>query len=190
MLLEKFKTCLPTEMKMYLEEQKVTNLQQAAVRSDDYSLTHRSSFGKAGQSDKQRTSNDISNKGALPSNIAGRLNKFPSGPACFYCKKRGHVMSECRSLERKNQKSLKPDLLIKSESPNSSRYLDMKADDRDVARSYAPFVSKGLVSFVDQPAKSPIRILQDTGATQSLILESVLPSSKVPLMVAVSYFQE
>jgi len=53
MLLEEFKTCLPTEMKMYLEEQKATTLQQAAVRSDDYSLTHRSSFGKAGQSDRR-----------------------------------------------------------------------------------------------------------------------------------------
>jgi len=43
---------------MYLEEQKVTTLQQAAVRSDDYSLTHRSSFRKTRQCDKQRTSND------------------------------------------------------------------------------------------------------------------------------------
>jgi len=129
------------------------------VRSDDYSLTHISSFRKAGQSDKQRTSDDIGNNRALPSNIAGRSNRFPSGPACFYCKKRKHVMSECHSLKRKNQKLLKPDLLIKSESPNSSRHFDMKADDRGVARSYAPFVSKGLVSPVDQPAKFPIRIL-------------------------------
>jgi len=68
-------------------------------------------------------------------------------------------MSECRSLERKNQKLFKPDLLIKSESLNRSGHLDMKADDIDVARSCGPFVSKGLVSLVDQQVKSPIRIL-------------------------------
>jgi len=68
-------------------------------------------------------------------------------------------MSECCSLERNNQKSLKPNLLMKLESLNSARHLDMKADERDVARSYAPFVCKGLVSLVDQQVKSSIRIL-------------------------------
>ena len=164
-------------MKTYLEEQKVTTLQHAAVRSDDYSLTHRSSFGKAGQSDRLRTSIDFGNKGVLLSSNSGRPNRFPSSSTCFYCKKRGHVMSECHSLEKKNQKSLKPYLLIKSESLNSARHLNMKADDVDVARSYAPFVSKGLVSLVDQQVKSPVLILRDTGATQSLILEGVLPFS-------------
>jgi len=66
-------------------------------------------------------------------------------------------------------KSPKPDLLIRSQSLNSSRRLDVKENNGEVAKSYAPFVSKGLVSLVGQPVKSPIRILRDTGATQSLI---------------------
>ena len=46
MLLEKFKNCLPSEVKIYIEEQKTATLCQAAVQSDDYSLTHKTSFGK------------------------------------------------------------------------------------------------------------------------------------------------
>ena len=44
MLLEEFKTCLPAEIKTYLDEQKVDTLHQAAIRADDYSLTHKTAF--------------------------------------------------------------------------------------------------------------------------------------------------
>jgi len=43
MLLEEFNNCLLADIKMYLEEQKLTML---AISSDDYSLTHQSSFGR------------------------------------------------------------------------------------------------------------------------------------------------
>jgi len=38
-LLEDFKDCLPTEIKTYLDEQRVDSLHQAATRADDYALT-------------------------------------------------------------------------------------------------------------------------------------------------------
>ena len=44
LLVEEFKTCLQSDVKMYLNEQKADNLHQAAVLADDYSLTHRSAF--------------------------------------------------------------------------------------------------------------------------------------------------
>ena len=43
-LVEEFMSCLPDNVKTYIEEQKADNLQQAATLADDYSLTHRSSF--------------------------------------------------------------------------------------------------------------------------------------------------
>ena len=46
MLLEEFKNCLPSEVKTYIEEQKTATLRQAIVQSDDYLLTHKTSFGK------------------------------------------------------------------------------------------------------------------------------------------------
>ena len=43
-LLEEFKKCvrIPTPIKTYLEEQKVDDLQRAAILADDYKLTHKS----------------------------------------------------------------------------------------------------------------------------------------------------
>ena len=45
MLLEDFKSCLPSGIKTHLDEQKAY-LYQAAVWADDYTLTHKASFKK------------------------------------------------------------------------------------------------------------------------------------------------
>jgi len=90
LLLEEFKKCLPNEIKTYLEEQKTNTLQQAAVRSDDYSLTHKVCFVKnlSQRGDKNSDVNDPTFRG--PAYDQGR-SRFPSGPTCYYCKKKGHV---------------------------------------------------------------------------------------------------
>ena len=49
--------------------------------------------------------------------------------------------------------------------------------DDDVANLYAPFLSHVSVSLVGQLAKILIKMLRNTGATQTLILDSVLPFS-------------
>jgi len=41
--------------------------------------------------------------------------------------------------------------------------------------TYLPFVSEGLVSLTEDDATVPIQILRNTGATQSLLLQDVLP---------------
>ena len=43
-LLEEFKSCLPDNIKTYIEEQKADSLKIPPTLADDYSLTHRSSF--------------------------------------------------------------------------------------------------------------------------------------------------
>ena len=167
--LEEFKNCLPNEIKTYLEEQKMTTLHQAAVRSDDYSLRHRSSSGRASQSDdKAKKPVDLN-----PDQGSDRRTAtFPSGPTCFYCKKKGHVMAECRALDRKNHRTSKPDMLFRQavSSLDNSIQCDRNVED-DVERSYAQFVSEGSVYLVGQSIRTPIKILRNTGATQSLILE-------------------
>ena len=45
MLLEDFKSCLPSEIKTHLDEQKA-DLHQSAVWEDDYTLTHKVSSKK------------------------------------------------------------------------------------------------------------------------------------------------
>jgi len=44
---------------------------------------------------------------------------------------------------------------------------------------YKPFVSDGLVSLVGEESEAePVHVLRDTGASQSLLLEKVLPLSE------------
>ncbi|XP_062382811.1 uncharacterized protein LOC134070456 isoform X1 [Sardina pilchardus] len=49
----------------------------------------------------------------------------------------------------------------------------IKADVND----YSPFITDGFVSLVGRSAKVPVKILRDTGASESFLLESVLPFS-------------
>ena len=48
----------------------------------------------------------------------------------------------------------------------------------DYMEDYKPFMSEGFVSIDDNTAPKPIRILRDTGASQFLLLEGVLPLSE------------
>jgi len=103
---------------MYLDEQKADSLHQAAVLADDYSLTHKTTFPSKPEQPGARSSvsdNKNSEMGRRSPPITrsrnqgqGRGSHFDSscglagGPVCFYCKKHGHIMAECRTLEKKN----------------------------------------------------------------------------------------
>ncbi len=47
----------------------------------------------------------------------------------------------------------------------------------DYLSTYAPFITEGRVSLLDGSVEVPIKILRDTGAVDSFILESILPFS-------------
>jgi len=187
LLLEEFKKCLPNEIKTYLEEQKTNTLQQAAVRSDDYSLMHKTSFAKTFPQPGDKKPSDTSNPKSRGLSHDQRP-RFPSGPTCYYCKKKGHVMAECHALERKNQRQPKPGLLVKQVPANVKLPNPQLAN--HVAKSYAPFLSQGSVSLVGQSSGAPITMLRDTGAMQTLLLENVLPFQRGRLLVVVYSFKE
>lgn len=48
--------------------------------------------------------------------------------------------------------------------------------------SYAPFITDGFVSLSDSMDKVPVKILQDTGSSESFVLESALPFSAASSM--------
>ena len=112
-LLEEFKSCLPVEIQTYLDEQKVDTLHQTSVHADDYSLMLKVVIGTSHPWPFDHI--DKRPKGSAPSNVHGsgqpiprdrmggaNVNnpRLPADPTCFYCKKKGHIMSECRALER------------------------------------------------------------------------------------------
>ena len=86
-------------------------------------------------------------------------------------------MSECRALEKKNQR-VEPGLVIAQRTTDKADFRnETKKLSTPESTALSPFVSKGLVCLEGSKEKVPINILRDTGATQSLILSSVLPFS-------------
>ena len=110
-----------------------------------------------------------------------------SQPICNYCKQSGHTVSDCPVLkrEREKQEGLKPTGLtslqltpqscVKDQNPVQAKVTEIDS----VMEIYEPFLLDGFVSLNSDFAQSPpITILQDTGASQSLILADTLPFSE------------
>ena len=108
-----------------------------------------------------------------------RSHNLQSAPVCHYCKRRGHVMSECWALERKEKNKHKATLVVKKAEPARSATTETDRSPLRVSSTdYEPFISQGLVSLVGEEAQAQtIRVLRDTGASQSLLLEGVLSLS-------------
>jgi len=104
MLLEEFKNCLSERVVTYLNEQKVTNLSQAAVLADEFVLTHKSVF----------VSTHFDKRLSLPApqNLSPRvkvdISQHKEMRECFYCHKTGHVIADCLTLQRKQSGPPKP----------------------------------------------------------------------------------
>ena len=89
-----------------------------------------------------------------------------SGLVCVYCKRQGHLLSECWALEKKDKK--KGNTLVTT-SGHSSRKVAAKTPD-----TFKPFISQGSVSIDENGVEKSKQILCDTGASQSLLAEGVL----------------
>ncbi|XP_023180999.1 uncharacterized protein LOC111605866 [Xiphophorus maculatus] len=164
-LLEDFKKCIPDRVVVYLNEQKVTTLASAAVLADEYALTHKSSF----------TLNEKSHIGSVPQSQMVKTTVPKESRECFYCHKPGHVIADCLALKRKNQSNstqTKGVGFVKKEPRNKNVGCGDKLPDP----CFIPFIFDGLISLTADPSDlKPVRILRDTGGSQSVILANVLP---------------
>ena len=202
MLVEEFKRCINSDIKSFLDEKQVETLEAAARLAGDYALTHKISFiNKSNPS--RRPFFPHSGSKHSPSNPPGSHSQTitpkskPSGenkdqnplsqPICNYCKRAGHIISECLHLKRKKEKQeglkptgltslrSKPQSCVKEEDPIQTE----RPETDSVMEIYEPFLSDGFVSLNSDYAQStPIKILRDTEASQSLILADTLPFSE------------
>ena len=119
----------------------------------------------------------------------GQRSSYTPRPFCNYCKGGGHVISECETLkrrkERQNQNNSRPTGLTSLRSKpqsiiqNENPILAKTSATDGIMEIYEPFLSEGFVSLTSDSAQStPIKILRDTGASQSLILAYTLPFSE------------
>ena len=223
MLVEEFKCCINSDVRAFLNEKEVENLDVAARLADDYSLTHKTSFvnkpfprkpfnpqlkftpqsrpfspqskpysPQSGPKSNPSNPSDNSSHSFTPKPRFSGENKGQSPlsqPICNYCKQSGHIISECKALKRKREKErqespkptgltslrLKPQSSVQDENPILAKTSETDA----VMEIYEPFLSDGSVSLNSDFAQStPIKILRDTGASQSLILADTLPFSE------------
>ena len=217
MLVEEFKRCINSDVKAFLNEREVENLETAARLADDYALTHKASFVNkpyprkpynpqskqitpqskpySPQSgSKANPSNPTDNSSPKPKFSSENKGQNPlSQPICNYCKKTGHIISECLALKRKKEREnldsakptgltslkAKPQSCIQEENPILTRTCKESVSEDSIMEIYEPFLSDGFVSLNSDSAQStPIKILRDTGASQSLILADTLPFSE------------
>ena len=196
-LIEEFKRRIPFHMKTFIDEKQVENLQQAADLADEYFLTHGNFNQQRNQSsDKQYTANPISGSDSFQQPVNStqsmKSNSETSVPFCNYCKRRGHLKSECFYLIG-NQPSthdvqqpspsghIVPMQLVSD--PHSAAiilcetWLATSNSDR-IMEMFEPFIQNGFVSLSENFSEAkPIRILRDTGSAHPILLQSTLPLS-------------
>ena len=89
-------------------------------------------------------------------------------------------MSDCWLLKKKREKEATANASSKYDrhsSPNRTESSIGLAQSEIIREKFKPFVSKGFVSLESSSSQVSIKMLRDTGATQSLLLEGVLPLS-------------
>ncbi|XP_033100281.1 uncharacterized protein LOC117103773, partial [Anneissia japonica] len=188
LLLEEFKRSIPSEIKLHLDERKVMGAKEAAIMADDYELTHKIS-GRFHLYSKDRTHNDKRSNGTSKpfqnKGFTGDKKFTTGGPTCHYCKKRGHIKSECYKWKNDQQRSdKKPVAFAKSSTHCRTEKIVKGVGEYDVKRpklidnelqGFEGFVFTGVVSpCLSKSEGKSVTILRDTGATQSLVLADAI----------------
>ena len=109
-LLEEFKDKVRPDIRSHLDEQKVEELEKAAVMADDYALTHKMSsksgnpqqkrfHGSGNRENISRNMDDRKRQGKSTENV-GLVSKVePFRPiSCGHCGKPGHIITNCWKL--------------------------------------------------------------------------------------------
>ena len=109
-LLEEFKDKVRPDIRSHLDEQKVEQLEKAAIMADDYALTHKMSsksgnplqkryHGSGNRENISRNMDDRKRQGKSTENV-GLVSKVePLKPiSCGHCGKPGHIITNCWKL--------------------------------------------------------------------------------------------
>ncbi|KAJ8049713.1 hypothetical protein HOLleu_02580 [Holothuria leucospilota] len=135
--------------------------------SQSGSISPTNSGKKQPESSRQKNDQASSNKAAF------------KDISCGFCHKKGHTMANCFTLAKLKETETASNALANVEN-SSEVVVTLRPNSKDkIKEEYLPFVSEGFISLDGNSAHPPvkIKILRDTGATQSLLLDGVLPLS-------------
>ncbi|KAJ8019449.1 hypothetical protein HOLleu_41054 [Holothuria leucospilota] len=136
--------------------------------SQSGSISPTNSGKKQPESSRQKNDQASSNKAAFKDIII-----------CGFCHKKGHTTANCFKLAKLKETETASNALANVEN-SSEVVVTLRPNSNDkIKEEYLPFVSEGFISLDGNSAHPPvkIKILRDTGATQSLLLDGVLPLS-------------
>ncbi|XP_059816645.1 uncharacterized protein LOC132388327 [Hypanus sabinus] len=183
-LMEEFKRSIPVEVRTYLNEKDTDKLQDCARLADEYVLIHKNKFPQ-GRIFKRKNNMETPDKFEIKSGVNEKVDEKGKpvkerqfGLTCNYCKKPGHVIANCFKL-RKKEKEAVPDACVQHTEAHVKLQGLIKTNEAllesdQVRKGYDHFVTEGFVSLKEGSTLVPIKILRDTGASQSLMLDSVL----------------
>ena len=111
-LLEEFKDKVRPDIRSHLDEQKVEELEKAAIKADDYALTHKRSsksgnprqkryHGSGNRENISRNMDDRKRQGKSTENVGlvSKVHVEPLKPIrCGHCGKPGHIITNCWKL--------------------------------------------------------------------------------------------
>ncbi|XP_055721489.1 uncharacterized protein LOC129813225 [Salvelinus fontinalis] len=190
-MLEQFKDTIPDRIATYINERKVKNVVEAAVLADEYMLTHKRVYAEPRMRNEWGRSNRFDLRSPKYFGSRAEFNstrvepdsrdKADFGQGCHYCQGSGHWKNECPLLRSKGAYAKsKPTALaapvlhqfIHDSLPQVQEHVKVHIDP-----DYLPFITEGFVSMLGSKELVPVKILRDTGASESFVLESVLPFS-------------
>ena len=122
MLIEEFKRCIHHDIRIFLDDQKVDTLENASRLADDYALTHKSCFVSRPHQSYGRNVRSSENSSVNKSHVSqpyrsdratgqkvessssrshsAQDKSYFSAPVCRFCRKEGHIMSDCFKLKK------------------------------------------------------------------------------------------
>ncbi|XP_064111147.1 uncharacterized protein LOC135218637 [Macrobrachium nipponense] len=156
---EEFKRRLPQNIMLYIADKEEKDLKKAAVLADNYSLIHKGSLGNV----KQHRAELLGDKDG----------KTSRGLFCNYCKKEGHMISNCpnpackRGKVTENRAPVKVFPGYKSDAGKESA-MHCVSQDKNL---FEKFICNGTISLHSSDKPIKVRMLRDTGSNQSILIK-------------------
>ena len=168
---EEFKRRLPQNIMMYIADKEEKDLKKSAILADNYSLIHKVHLKGGLGNVKQNRAEQLGDKDKKTDQVL----------FCNYCKREGHVISNCPSPACKRGRVTEgkfPASHMSKSKPSAGSGAIMHCTSRD-KHLFEKYVYDGKVSLtnIDKPVN--IKLLRDTGSNQSIVLKSSLPNLKL-----------